>query len=365
MWRRLRGRSGVNGNTTGWHQYTFTVSIPFNQTVLYKDGAVFATSTAPYSFSYGSSTTQLGVGGFSGSTISLVGSLDEVRVSGVVLSPSWVLTEYNNQSNPAGFASIGMETAGGSGFAATLATTYNSASQLTTTIPVSTLATLGTGTITVTNPTPGGGTSSGQTFTVATPTIAYDNSASYSTSSVNSFSFNETVGAGSNRVLVCDFWSNDQYGAPTVSYAGAPMTLIAQGAGYNEDMYYWLANPASGTNLVAATEPLGIYSTQYMACASYSGVSQSRPTNYAIASFSGAGTMTMPLTTQNNNAWLSAATYIGTGDNGTASAGVFRQQSGGNGIMDSNSSESPAGSYNLKTSTDGAGSVGVIVELDP
>jgi hypothetical protein len=197
------------------------------------------------------------------------------------------------------------------------------------------------------------------------PTIAYDNSAFYSTSSVNSFSFNETVGTGSNRVLVCNFWSNNEYGAPTISYAGAPMTLIAQGSGYNEDMYYWLANPASGTNLVAATETLGIYSGESMACASYSGVLQSRPANYAIASFSGAGTMTATLTTQNNNAWLSAATNIGTGDNGTASAGVFRQQGGGSGIMDSNGPESPAGSYNLKTSTDGASSNAVIVELDP
>ena len=54
-----------------------------------------------------------------------------------------------------------------------LATTFVSSTQLTATVPASLIATAGTASITVVNPTPGGGTSNAQTFTIsAVPTIS-------------------------------------------------------------------------------------------------------------------------------------------------------------------------------------------------
>ena len=40
----------------------------------------------------------------------LDGKIDEVRISNSARSAGWILTEYNNQNNPAGFITIGTET---------------------------------------------------------------------------------------------------------------------------------------------------------------------------------------------------------------------------------------------------------------
>ena len=41
------------------------------------------------------------------------GLIDEVRISNTARSPSWILTEYNNQNNPSTFYTIGSEQGGG------------------------------------------------------------------------------------------------------------------------------------------------------------------------------------------------------------------------------------------------------------
>jgi hypothetical protein len=43
----------------------------------------------------------------------MLGSLDEVRVSNAVRSADWIATEYNNQSSPATFYTLGSESGGG------------------------------------------------------------------------------------------------------------------------------------------------------------------------------------------------------------------------------------------------------------
>jgi prepilin-type N-terminal cleavage/methylation domain-containing protein len=43
------------------------------------------------------------------------GAIDEVRVSTVIRSPSWILTEYNNQSSPSTFYAVGSETTNSGG----------------------------------------------------------------------------------------------------------------------------------------------------------------------------------------------------------------------------------------------------------
>ena len=77
-------------------------------------------------------------------------------------------------------------------------TTYVSATQLTATIPASDLATGGTFNITVFNPTPGGGTSNGQTFTVNNP-VPTTTSISPNSATQNDPSFTLTVN-GTNFV---------------------------------------------------------------------------------------------------------------------------------------------------------------------
>jgi hypothetical protein len=42
----------------------------------------------------------------------LYGTIDEIRISNIVRSPSWISTSYNNQNNPSNFLSVGPEEPG-------------------------------------------------------------------------------------------------------------------------------------------------------------------------------------------------------------------------------------------------------------
>jgi hypothetical protein len=86
-WYRLDGVSDVSGYQR-----------------LYLDGTFLTQSAAVFSFSP-NSVLQVGYGqdGF------FKGTLDELRISDVVRSDGWILTEYRNQSSPATFYSLGAE----------------------------------------------------------------------------------------------------------------------------------------------------------------------------------------------------------------------------------------------------------------
>jgi hypothetical protein len=73
---------------------------------LYLDGALAAQSTQIASF-LNTGTLQFGKG-FDGL---FKGSLDELRISDVVRTAGWIVTEYNNQVSPGTFASVGSERA--------------------------------------------------------------------------------------------------------------------------------------------------------------------------------------------------------------------------------------------------------------
>ena len=47
--------------------------------------------------------------------LAFTGSLDEAEVSSIALSPSWILTEYNNQYSPSTFYTVGNQVGGSSG----------------------------------------------------------------------------------------------------------------------------------------------------------------------------------------------------------------------------------------------------------
>jgi hypothetical protein len=52
----------------------------------------------------------LGTNGF-GNIFLFNGLLDELRVSNIARSAGWIATQYNNQSNPATFLSVGAQSA--------------------------------------------------------------------------------------------------------------------------------------------------------------------------------------------------------------------------------------------------------------
>jgi len=136
----------------------------------------------------------------SATTAPFYGNIDELRVSSTARSSGWIATEYSNQSNPSAFYTISQPnpaptltsifptstvagtgqltiTATGINFMSSstidwngsaLATTYVSSSSLSAVVSSTYVASAGTSSITIVNPTPGGGTSGSQTFTTVT-----------------------------------------------------------------------------------------------------------------------------------------------------------------------------------------------------
>jgi len=202
--------------------------------------------------------------------------------------------------------------------------------------------------------------------------IAYDNAVFVEAPTFDpSYSFSYTVGSSSNRVLIVQLGgegmsSQTPFGA--VTYGGVTMTQIAT---YNYGvshpiLYYWLANPASGSNTLTINGALDYWNTD-VNVASYSGVSQSAPTNF----YTGAGTYTsqnlqMTLSVATANAWLTMAVNAGDvvyGGGGTGTTRRGTTTSTLSGYFDSNGPLS-TGSQSLNSTQDQGGG-GVIVELDP
>lgn len=88
-----------------WHHIVGTIDAAGNGKI-YIDGALAVSGTihAP-----GSTPDNLEIGryGSGGGGAYFSGDIDEVRVAGNVFSPDWILTEYNNQSSPSTFYTVG------------------------------------------------------------------------------------------------------------------------------------------------------------------------------------------------------------------------------------------------------------------
>ena len=97
--------------TNVWHLLTATYD--GTNMKMYLDGS-FVDSTA-YTFSIGAASAFVGT--FSGypSTNGWVGNVVEPRILTTALSPSWILTEYNNQYSPSTFYTVGNQVGGSSG----------------------------------------------------------------------------------------------------------------------------------------------------------------------------------------------------------------------------------------------------------
>jgi hypothetical protein len=96
----------VTGFSGKWHHVAGTYSGTWN---VYVDG-IQTTSSQTQGPLNSNEPFVMGARDATGGILSLLnGTLDEVRVSSVARSADWILTEYNNQSNPPTFYSIGAE----------------------------------------------------------------------------------------------------------------------------------------------------------------------------------------------------------------------------------------------------------------
>lgn len=107
---------------SGWHQFVDTFSAPANLIALYTNATLNVTTTASKAIFYGSATTTIGIGANSAFTqYATNGEIAELRFSNVALTPSWILTQYNNQASPdaaqssTGFYAVGAQTSFGGG----------------------------------------------------------------------------------------------------------------------------------------------------------------------------------------------------------------------------------------------------------
>lgn len=108
--KRIEGASNI-ANDTDWHHVAFTFAAGETDGLrLYIDGEEDPNSPVDVSAisSLLTNTESFRIGR-SSSTHSLQGIFDEARVSSVVRSSDWIATEFNNQSDPTSFWSIGLE----------------------------------------------------------------------------------------------------------------------------------------------------------------------------------------------------------------------------------------------------------------
>lgn len=108
--KRIEGEADI-ANDTGWHYVTFTFAAGEADGLrLYVDGVEDPNSPVDVSaISSLLSNSELFRIGRSSSSSSLEGTLDEARLSAKVRSGDWIKTEYNNQSDPGSFWTVGPE----------------------------------------------------------------------------------------------------------------------------------------------------------------------------------------------------------------------------------------------------------------
>lgn len=95
---------------TGWHLFTAVVDGSAHTQKLYVDGTLTATTnyTEPINWADDNSNFTIGA---TGSFAQFGGTIDEARLSASARSADWITTEFNNQSSPSTFYTVGSENA--------------------------------------------------------------------------------------------------------------------------------------------------------------------------------------------------------------------------------------------------------------
>ncbi|HYL78443.1 MAG TPA: DUF2341 domain-containing protein, partial [Bryobacteraceae bacterium] len=113
---RARTSSGTV-STGAWHHVAATFSSADNLWHLYLDGAEMSYSSSGTGSGTNNSDTVFAIGtsGYNNYYGNYNGSLDEMRIAAVQRSAGWIGTEYNNQSSPGTFYSVGAQQSPGGG----------------------------------------------------------------------------------------------------------------------------------------------------------------------------------------------------------------------------------------------------------
>lgn len=121
-WNSCYAYSTTSVTDGNWHYIVGTYSGPGGTASIYIDGTLAASGTCSNTTTtYGSpSIGEIGQKAGNSSSTEFGGYIGEVRVSGAALSAGWVRTEYNNQSSPSTFYSVGAATQSGSGSVPTI-----------------------------------------------------------------------------------------------------------------------------------------------------------------------------------------------------------------------------------------------------
>ena len=90
-----------------FHHWAVTTSFADSSIKFYRDGILIGTATIP-----AGKTSAISTPAASTEVGDTDGVLDEVRVSNIARSADWITTEYNNQSSPSTFYTLGAENAG-------------------------------------------------------------------------------------------------------------------------------------------------------------------------------------------------------------------------------------------------------------
>ncbi|MFA6897507.1 MAG: DUF2341 domain-containing protein [Patescibacteria group bacterium] len=100
--QHIGGNAVLSLNT--WYHMVGTYDANSGQAKIYLNGALDGSATLSGQILSSSSPLSLGRG-----SNSFNGTLDEVRISNTARSADWIATEYNNQSQPTEFSSLGIE----------------------------------------------------------------------------------------------------------------------------------------------------------------------------------------------------------------------------------------------------------------
>ena len=101
----------VPAMTNNWNFTVVTLNASKTQAI-YQNGAYISSRTASGFYSNTSPSSTIGQDSWQNQEYTN-GSIDEVRVLNTALTPSWILSEYNNQNSPSTFYTVGSETATG------------------------------------------------------------------------------------------------------------------------------------------------------------------------------------------------------------------------------------------------------------
>ncbi len=199
--------------------------------------------------------------------------------------------------------------------------------------------------------------------------ITYDNSTDGGNNkgTTTSLTYSHTVGNGSNRLLLVNLIGDTAADdISSVTYAGAPMTLVAkiQAPSNNWQYLYYLLNPSSGSNNVVITAGSPHYLISE--AASWYNVKQSaQPDAFTTNTAAAASTsVTTSLTTVATGSLVVQGLWsFGHLNAGLGSSPIIIDTAiGGAGIFASSGSPvSPAGSVSMTSVSDGAQSTGVIM----